>query len=582
MKKILAQNLGYHHFAFYFDYEETIVEFCRWIKATYGYQNFTFYGFNGTKAWIFSDPQILAAIKNNYPDTELDLVSDDAYRKALVKMGEDERIETRAIELKSATDSDIKIPNLKLPLYPYQKVGVEFFINNQGRAILADQMGTGKTATSLAYIVYKGSRRSLVICPASVKFAWKDEVEKWTTLRCRVVQSSDDKEVFKERADIFIINYDIVRKFKDSILSRQWEVLICDEFHMIKNSQAQRTKSVKEIAKGIESCLLLSGTPLLNKPVELFNGLNLMDPRTWNNYSTYVYRYCGAKRTRYGLEVKGATNIEELQQRIQKYFLRRTKEQVLKDLPPKRFISIPVELEPSIAKEYSILEASLRQYLLQVKKKKGVDVEKTLGSEHLVKLGHMRQLTTRGKLATAEELIKNIVDSGEKVVVFSNYHEPLVELNRKFFSSSVLLTGQTKVEDRREMVEEFQQNKNIRIFFGGIKSAGVGITLTSGTVVVFIDYSWVPADHSQAIDRIHRIGQTAEAVTIYQLFARHTIDEMMKKLLEKKQVIFDRLIEGRDGEALEGDVVSDLLAMVKAEEFEFTVDSKGRKKLSTV
>jgi SWI/SNF-related matrix-associated actin-dependent regulator of chromatin subfamily A-like protein 1 len=573
MKKIIAQNIGYHKFAFYFDYNQEVVEFCRLLKNTYGYDNFSFYGFKGHKAWIFSEGEIIAAIKGNYPDTELDLVADAEYKRALDRIKQDRDIEKKALEIKQKDSSDIVINGLKLELKPHQKVGVEFFINNRGRAILADQMGSGKTAISLAYVVKEKLRKVLVVCPASVKFSWADEVAKFTNLKSVVINGKTDKNIFSEDAEIFIINYDILSKFKDTISEFNWDAIICDEFHMIKDSRRKRTKAVRDVAKKIPRCLLLSGTPLLNKPIELFNGLNMMDPKTWNSYNSFALRYCGGFYGPYGIEIGRPSNLDELQGRIQKYFLRRTKDQILKDLPPKVFTSIPVELADDIRVEYNFIASSLKRHLSGEKQNEEEDGNDS-GVNHLAALGAMRQLTTRGKIESAKELIANIVGGGEKVVVFSNYIDPLNELMEEFKGVSVMLTGQTPVEERKEIVEKFQNDDNIKIFFGGIKSSGVGITLTAGTSVVFIDYSWVPADHLQAIDRIHRIGQTASSVSIYQLFARDTIDEMMKKILEEKQIIFDQLIEGKPTDDYGFSVAGDLLSMIKAEE----IDMKTLKK----
>ena len=436
----------------------------------------------------------------------------------------------------------MKIEGIKGTLFPYQLEGVKFFIKNNGKAILADTMGLGKTLQSLAYVVQSKKKKTIVICPSSVKYVWAGEVKKWTHLKYLVIDSQTKLTKKKlDKYDIFIINYDILKKYGYLLHAAKFNCLICDEFHYIKNIKAKRTQYVRAIAKGIPSIILMSGTPLLSRPVELFNGLNLMDPTVWNNWIRFTIRYCAGKKGYFGWECKGATNIDELKERMGKYFLRRTKEEVLTQLPPKRFVSYPVRLESSILKKYRLAEISFIDYLKAEKKK--VFKEMGAGALRLKKLNALREMTSNGKIEAAKDIIQNIVDSGEKVVVFSMYNNPLTELHETFKSSSVLLTGGTPDKKRRDMIERFQKDDKLKVFFGGMKSAGVGITLTSASNVLFIDYSWVPGDHSQAVDRVHRIGQTAESITAYQMFSKNTIDEQMNNTLRKKQKIFDRLIE---------------------------------------
>jgi SWI/SNF-related matrix-associated actin-dependent regulator 1 of chromatin subfamily A len=319
--------------------------------------------------------------------------------------------------------------------------------------------------------------------------------------------------------------------------------MIVYELHLIKNSSAKRTKAIKQLSKGISSILLLSGTPILNRPVEIFNSLQMIDPKTWDNWWSFVKRYCNAHQGRFGWDVSGATNIDELKQRISTYFLRRTKEEVLPDLPQKHFIDFPVEMPRENAYQYQVLLNSFIKYLKEVKQKKGREIMKTMRAEHLAKLNELRQLTSISKIEPAKELIQNIINNDEKVLIFSNYKNSLYALYEEFKKNAVIITGDISNQDREKAIENFQNDPNTKIFLGGIKSAGVGITLTSGNNVVFIDHSWVPADHSQAIDRVHRIGQKANQVTIYQLYCDGTIDEKMKKILEEKQNIFDKIFE---------------------------------------
>jgi SWI/SNF-related matrix-associated actin-dependent regulator 1 of chromatin subfamily A len=553
--KVVREKTQYHSFALEFGFSPERLAMCRSLKEKYGWKRFTF--FQGK--WRFDDPEIIL-------EFGADVWMDEEVRRivnmARLRMEEKGAIEKRALELKEATDTTFRPEGVKLELYPYQRIGVEFFLNNRGKAILGDGMGLGKSAQALAYLAHSGTRRTLVVTPASVKFAWANEVKKWTKLKAKVLDSKSTKDDFTDpKCQIFIINYDILSKNLDILVAMRWDCVIADEAHMCKSRTAARTKAMKLISRYTPALLFLSGTPFLNRPEELFMLLNMIDPQTWNNYYDFTARYCGGKRTRWGWEAKGATNMLELKDKISKYFLRRTKEEVLKELPPKIFSTIPVKMEPAVQKEYDLAEKETRRYLREMKGKQPYELAKlNFSTEKLIQLGILRALTTKGKLKVAKEMVHNIIDGGEKVIVFSVYNEPLTELAKEF-PQAVTITGKVNVDDRGDLVKKFQEDPDCNVFLGGIKSAGVGITLTAATHVLFVDFSWTPADHAQAQDRAHRIGTTMP-VNIYQLSAQGTIDQLMTEILERKKMMFDVIIEGKetdnDGKLLVDELVKRL------------------------
>jgi len=558
--RIVKEDIGKFKYAFEFAFNVEVVMFCRSLKNSFGPVNFNFY--NGK--WRFSNISIMDSIVQQFPfDVEVhSSLQPDIEQYELDKQKETLRLK-KAEQLKKSVDTNFTVKGIKGNLYPYQKIGIEFFINNNGKAILADTMGLGKTVQALGYVAHSKKEKTLVICPASVKYSWESEVSKWTKLKPFVVDSQTSlKDLADEsfhKHDVFIMNYDIVKKFFIRLDTLRWDCIICDEFHYIKNHKAQRTQLVKKLAKKIPSILLLSGTPLLSRPVELFNGLQLMDSMKWNDYYNYTRKYCGAYLGRFGWDVSGASNIGELQKEISRYFLRRNKDEVLSELPPKRYIHLPVNLDKDTKKKYRLAEDSFIEYLRNIKKKTETEMRKSLQAEALVKLNELRKLTSTGKLENAKEMIEDTINNGEKIVVFSVYNEPLEILYDYFKKVAVLLTGKTEDKERKGIIDKFQNDKNTRVFFGGMKAAGAGITLTSASNVLFIDYSWVPADHWQAQDRIHRIGQKADSVSIYQLFAKDTIDEKMKAILEDKQELFEQLIDGKQITEKKTNLVSEII-----------------------
>ncbi len=314
------------------------------------------------------------------------------------------------------------------------------------------------------------------------------------------------------------------------------------------------------IARKSESLLMLSATPLMNRTIELYTALNLMDPEKWNDWYSYTKRYCNGHMGQWGYECKGSSNLDELKQNIDQYFLRRRKKDVLKDLPEKIYIKIPVKLDSKTQNEYNILEENLIEYLRDVKKKKNREIAKSLQAEKLIKIGELRQLTTKGKIRAAKELIDSILESGEKAVIFSVYNEPITELYESYKDVSVILTGKQSSSEKNIAANTFQSDPKKKLFLGGLKSAGVGITLTAATNVIFLDFSWIPADHIQGEDRIHRIGSESNSVNIYQFFSKDTIDEYMVGLLAEKRKIFDKLIDGVDTDKVDsGNMFGDIM-----------------------
>lgn len=559
--QIIAEKTKYHDYAFEFPFSYQVLEICRRIKNTYGWQDFTF--FEGK--WRFKRPHIAVYLTYHFPNIKIldeNLVTQIGLVKQ--KMHSDALSTAESNAIKNKTSSDLEISNLKLPLYEYQKIAVEFFLNNNGRIILASDVGTGKTAMSLGYIAHSNRIPALVVCPASVKYGWEREVNKWTHFSSFVIDSKTPVEEIPE-AQIYIINYDILGKFIDFLKSKKFVSVFVDESHMIKSPSAQRSKFVKEICKDISSVALLSGTPLLNRPIDLFNQLTIIDSYKWSNWMNYVYTYCGAKKTHFGLDTSGATNIEDLKAQISKYFIRFKKEDVLKDLPPKVFIDVPIKLYNGYQKHYNAAMNSLITYLLREKNKSVEQAEKSLRAEQVVLLNELRQITTACKAEAAVEIIENIIESGEKVIVFSMFNKPLKDLYEKFKKESVIVIGETPTDERQIAIDSFQNRDATKIFLGGVKAAGAGITLTAASNVLFLEHPWTAADYAQAYGRAERIGNKSECIKIHQMLAIGTIDEKIKMLIESKKKIFDQLFNDGQIPTESGDVTNDLLKEIKKE-----------------
>lgn len=540
--KIRKDKTKYSKYAFESQYDSNIVVFCQFLKQSFGWKEFSWD--SDKKVWRFNDLTLAILLSNKFPLIDISEIQEDITTH-MINTNKETIRKQKTEQIKKAKEASIQVKNIKGELYEYQKIGVEFFLNSGGRALLADSPGVGKTAQTLAYIAHSGFKRNLIVCPASVKFSWANEINKWTYMKSFVVESKTKLEDIPHDVQCIIINFDILKKFHNEFKKYYWDSLVVDECHLIKTQSAIRSKVVKSIALDIPNIVMLTGTPVLSRPIELFNMLSIIDPNTWNNYYQYATKYCGGRQGYWGFEAKGATNLEELSQKISKYFLRRTKENVLKELPEKNRINIPIDLPDEERKEYDLVERNLVQYLKHQKSKTKKEIKKAMQAEKLVKLNLLREINTRGKLKTALEIINSILESGEKVLVFSSFNNPLKELNEIFPDKSVMLLGSTKTEDREQMVKDFQNKPEIQIFLGGMQSAGVGITLTAASNVIFLDYPWNPADLEQAENRAHRPGAYYQSLNIYQITSRNSIDEFMRSLLKKKQEIIDKTIDAK-------------------------------------
>jgi SWI/SNF-related matrix-associated actin-dependent regulator 1 of chromatin subfamily A len=406
--------------------------------------------------------------------------------------------------------------------------------------LLADQQGLGKTLQALAYLQRNPSiRPAVVVCPASLKLNWKAETEKWTTIKAEVVKGT---KPYQTKAELIIINYDIVHCWIETLRKTEFKCLILDESVAIKESTARRTKAVKRLAKGIQHIIALSGTPILNRPSEIYNTLTLVSPGLFDSPGKFKRRYCDMKYNGFGWDYSGASHIPELHTILTStVMLRRLKENVLKDLPDKLFSFVPIEIDNE--EEYIKAESDFIAY---IREKKGD--EKALRAERaqqFAKIEVLKQLSVKGKIKASIDWINNLLSVDGKLVVFCSHHFVVDELMTKFKSIAVKLDGRDTAIEKNKSVERFQNEEKIRLFVGNIKAAGQGLTLTASSNVAFMEYPWSPADLQQCADRCHRIGQK-DTVNVYYLHGNNTIEERLIRILDRKKLVLDAMLDGID------------------------------------
>lgn len=425
-------------------------------------------------------------------------------------------------------------------MFPFQKAGLEFIEATGGNALIADQMGLGKTIQALSYIAaHPDQRPAVIICPASLKLNWEREAQTW-------LETDDDIQVVKggkpkpPTGDIIVINYDILKKWLPTLKEYSPQILIFDESHSIKNQKSARSKAAMELAEVVPHKILLTGTPVLNRPAELWNQLRIIDPMKYPDSSFFQWhkRYTDATQNRYGWDFSGASNLEELAQSLKPIMIRRTKDQVLKELPEKQRSSIFIPIDNK--KEYQTAERDLLEWLVE---QEGMDKKDRVSSvEHLARIEYLRQIAVKGKLKQALAWIRTFLEGGEKLVVFATHKKIISALMDEFSECAVKIDGSVSTEKRQAAADAFQGDDNVKLFVGNIKAAGVGITLTAASNVAFLELPWTPADLEQAEDRCHRIGQK-NAVNITYLLAQKTIDATMAAMVEHKRGIISQITD---------------------------------------
>jgi len=348
----------------------------------------------------------------------------------------------------------------------------------------------------------------------------------------------------------------------DALKAAGFGLIVIDESHYYKNWKAKRTKRLAEIAAGIDRRIELTGTVVKNRPVELYSQLRLVSPRLAGRFVDFATRFCGGYRDRFGFHADGATNLAELHERIKPVYLRRLKRDVLPDLPPKLHSDIPVFMDDALEARYRRAEEDFIQWLRD--EGRGADAAKAKRAEHLVRMTALKQLVLAPKIEAAIEFVHNANEQGQKVVVFSGYTEVIDALTAEFGESCVRVTGSDDDTARDTAVQRFQGEDAIMVFAGNIEAAGVGLTLTASSRVLFTDEPWSPGDKQQAEDRCHRIGQD-DCVNVYTLLAVNTIDETVNTVLGEKAEVIAAVQDGREApESADTDVVDEVAARMLA------------------
>lgn len=459
---------------------------------------------------------------------------------------------------------------LKVQPYPYQLQGIARGLQLK-RFINGDDMGLGKTLESIATINKAEAFPCLVICPNVVKINWQREWHKFTDKKAMVLTDSvrDSWPFFWQTGmnQVFIVNYESLRKYfvRRIAKAEKWTLkdvefhdtvklfksVIIDESHKVKSTATQQTKFCKGIASGKEYIILLTGTPVVNKPKDLVAQLGIMDRMSdMGGWKGFMLRYCSGPNQ--------ASNLKELNYKLWKHcFFRREKSKVLTQLPDK--VRQIVSCEITNRKEYMDAERDLIDYLRRYKEADDEKIQRSLKGEVMVRIGILKDITARGKLKEVIDFVKDFRENGKKIILFCNLHD-IVDRLLAAFPSAVCVTGRQGMEEKQASVDAFQKDPKTDVIICSIKAASAGITLTAASDVAFIELPWTYADCDQAESRAHRIGQK-DSVNCYYLLGRRTIDQKLYRIIEEKKHISNAVLGAEDNiQTNIVDMMADLLS----------------------
>ncbi|AFN83169.1 Snf2/Rad54-like helicase [Encephalitozoon romaleae SJ-2008] len=400
-------------------------------------------------------------------------------------------------------------------LLPFQREGVQYALSRRGRIVVADDMGLGKTIQALAISYYYRSEWPLlIIAPASLLEDWADACKRFLGAEAMVMRRKED---FGQT--IGIVSYEVASSNANALLRCEVGVVIADECHYLKSLQTKRTKAIVPLLQRVPRAVLLSGTPAVSRPLELYPIIASIDRTIFPRFAEYGARYCNGRKVGLWYDYKGCSNAEELNYILKKCFMiRRTKDEVLAQLPPK----------------------FRRQVVLQCEGKQSDPRKEVVGESVDMNVVVQYREAVKLKMEQVKQYLATMMEKNMKFVIFCHHSEMMDGIEEFCVERKVpmiRIDGSIPSGNRHLLVKNFQENDEIRVALLSITACSTGLTLTAGRAVVFAELYWNPGVLLQAEDRIHRIGQKSSVDIIY-LVGRGTIDEYVwPKLLSKLNVL---------------------------------------------
>ncbi|XP_038702118.1 SWI/SNF-related matrix-associated actin-dependent regulator of chromatin subfamily A-like protein 1 isoform X2 [Tripterygium wilfordii] len=458
-----------------------------------------------------------------------------------------------------------RIPSsIESKLLPFQRDGVRFALQHGVRVLLADEMGLGKTlqAIAVAACIHDCSP-VLIITPSSLRLHWASMIQQWLNVPSsdilvvlsnwggsnrggyRIVSSSSKGTIHLD--GVFnIISYDLVPKLENRLMALEFKVVIADESHYLKNAQAKRTTASIPVIQRAQYAMLLSGTPALSRPIELFKQLEALHPNVYKNVHEYGKRYC--KGGGFGV-YQGASNHEELHNLMKAtVMIRRLKKDVLSQLPVKRRQQVFLDLADNHMKQINALFRELEVLKSKIKACDSQEKAESLKFSQKNLINKIYTDSAEAKIPAVLNYLETVIESGCKFLVFA-HHQPMIDSIYQYLLKKkvgcIRIDGSTPSASRQDLVTDFQEKDAIKAAVLSIKAGGVGLTLTAASTVIFAELSWTPGDLIQAEDRAHRIGQVS-SVNIYYLLANDTVDDIIWDVVQSKLENLGQMLDGHE------------------------------------
>lgn len=542
-----------HNCIFIFQYNVETVDKCRALKEKVGWQKFCYN--QELKGWTFLF-EVWDKVMDVFENSELEI--DENLFSEYRKWNEEQLRRKNAIEKAKTFELEVD-----LPLFPYQKIGANFIVNGY-KVMVNDSAGSGKSLESIAAFHYLNLKNILIICLNSLKVNWQAEIYKWLKAPSHIVNGE-----FQQ--GINILNYDKLLKFSEEVKLKNgkmklvandyiknfgWDMIIVDESQGYRNPKAKKTKIGVDLCKSCERVALLTGTPIMNRPAELIPQLDAIGRLDeFGGAWKFLLKYCFNGESKFGKDFSGAKNLSDLKEKLKPFTIRRTKAEILPDLPPRMVYATYLEMpEPKeykeVKKKVAMKVAEYKSWVQDVyhslKDKTKTEEARILvemrsdprfgklTSVGLNEMETLKQEATRQKLIACKELFETYIENGNKIVVFTTHKKTTYDLATTY--NGLWITGDiAKVEERMKVLEQFKAGKE-QFLFGTIQTIGTGLNITEATECVFIEMGWTPAEHDQAIDRLHRIGQK-NSVNANFLILKDSIDEYIWELLQEKDEI---------------------------------------------
>lgn len=483
-----------------------------------------------------------------------------------------------------AQPRETQIPGFAFQLKPYQADSVAHLERWDGNALIGDEPGLGKTAQVMAYAFKNRRFPMLAILPKTLILNWRREItlmlgSQLSVLIVGFVPSKSRQAELQVQYphvtfsktplpgfDVTLINYDIVARNQLMLEAIRYDYVVVDESHKIKNAKAQRTKAILRLVTGreevkgkrdewlvihggVQSVTFMSGTPIVNRPLELWTTVSTLAhwvPQ-FSNFFKFAQRYCNAHRNAWGWDFTGHSNEAELNQLLMDtIMIRRLKQDVMSELPAKTFVTVPLEFNRA---EY---DAVAKAFVGASDWKKGMQTLIQYGGnpaksdDAIVAINKCREIAGYAKMQSAIDWILDYVEEGQKLVVFAHHQKMVDQITSAVKEAGVgvrMIRGGVDLEARAQAAQDFQMDPKVKVIVLNITSAGFGITLTAASACAFVQLPWNPAEFDQCSDRVHRIGQQ-DNVTVYSLVAEGTVEEEIADLIVAKRQVINAVVDG--------------------------------------